>query len=314
MKNIIAAFVFLTLLPSLHAGDKTGGNKGSRVLDGAAFFASPFPDTRAAIPLPAAPRSIAPESAAQEGNTAGEIAGRCPPAYPNEPQILQTDFRWDYTLPEMLVRFGEMYASPKRLASRAYWDKESGTVKFPYRKDRGGDIAITPEFIQAVQRHIEKAFEFTYIDAVFFPDMGHSHLLIPDGLWKEKYAHYPVARMTGMYEDMFRDSSLRIFYHTAEQLQTREPDGQLTPDERTRFRYQTRNISGYIDPATDLYVDQNPESDHNTVNDVPGFHWWGAGFNLSAQRDGCFVYNSGGKSYRFDLSMFDLPYPGGGDF
>ena len=241
--------------------------------------------------------------AAQE-NTAAGIAGRCAPPSAGEPVIYQSDFRWDYTLPELNARFLEMYRSPKRLDKRAYLDAAGG-LRLPFRDNE--TVKIDDAFIRAVERHIERALELGYIDGVFFPDMGHSHILIPEKLWETKYRDYPVDRMAEQYQDMFKDARLQIFYHTAEQLKTRGADGQLVTDERTRLRYRTRNIAGFIAPGADLAVFQNPESSANTVREVPGQYWWGAGFNLSAQQDGCFVYHSGGRTYRFDISLSDLP-------
>jgi len=266
--------------------------------------------SEAVIPQPGAnPIRAAqvPASGTVEGNTDAEIARRCAPVAAGEPSILQSDFHWAYTLPDMALRFEEMYVSPKRLAARAYWDEKTRTIRLPYMAERGGSVKVAPAFIQAVERHIERSIELKYVDAVFFPDMGHSHLLVPETLWKEKYDLYPIDHMSMMYQDMFLDPRLRIFYHTAEQLKTREADGQLVNDERTRFRYKTRNISGFIKPDADLTVHQNPESTANTVHEIPGYFWWGAGFNMSAQQNGCFVYHSGNKTYRFDLSLYDLP-------
>ena len=176
-------------------------------------------------------------------------------------------------------------SSPKRLDRRAYWNAATGKLLLPHDAERGGDLEIGEGFVRAVARHIERAFELDYIDAVFFPDMGHSHILIPDALWKSKYDLYPVSKMSDQYRDMFSDSRLQIFYHTAEQLKMLE-NGQLVNDERVRFRHKTRNIAGLIKPAAEPIVYQNPESPANTVSGAPGHFWWGAGFNFSAQKDG----------------------------
>ena len=245
-------------------------------------------------------------SPAWAGNTLSEIAARCPPPAAGEDILRESDFHWSYPLPEMKKRSTEMYGSPKRLGRRAYWDAKTRSLRLPYMKERGGDVEIGEALIRAVRRHIERAFELEYIDAVFFPDMGHSHLLVPQALWSGKYDHYPIERMTELMRDMLRDPRVSIFYHTAEQLKTREDDGRLSEDPRTRVRYRTRNISGPIAPDAELSVHQNPDSKANTVNEVPGTFWWGGGFNMSAQQDGCFEYSAGGQTYRFDLSLFDL--------
>jgi hypothetical protein len=243
------------------------------------------------------------------GNSMTEIAQRCQPLSPTEQTLYSSDFKWGYELPELLLKFTEMYQSPKRLAKRAFWDKKTKTLRLPYNKDRGGDIVITENFVQSVTRHIERAFELRYIDGVFFPDMGHSHLLIPEKLMKEKYDLYPVNQMSAMYRDVFKDKRIQLLYHTAEQLRMLDENDQPLADESVHWRWQTRNIIGHIDPGTDLTVLQNPESPANTVHEVPGHHWWSAGFNLSAQKNGCFEYRHNGQVYYFDLSMYDLEEP-----
>ncbi|MFA6318291.1 MAG: hypothetical protein WC943_12845 [Elusimicrobiota bacterium] len=240
------------------------------------------------------------------GNSVEEIAQRCGPQESGEARLYESDFRWDYTLPEMKARFEEMYQSPKRLDRRAYWDKETKTLRFPYMKERGEAVELPAVFVEAVARHIEVAFERDLIDAVFFPDLGHSHFLIPDAVWKKTYDPYPIPRMGEMYTAMMKDPHIKVFYHTAEQLKTREKDGSLVDDARTQHRYRTRNIAGLIGPWADLQILQNPGSKANTVSEVPGFFWWGAGFNVSSQKDGCFEYRKAGRTYRFDLSLFDL--------
>ncbi|MBI4677754.1 MAG: hypothetical protein HY748_09235 [Elusimicrobia bacterium] len=245
-------------------------------------------------------------SRALAGNPVEEVSRRCKPASQGEPRIFSSDFSWNMTLPAMKARFEEMYRSPKRLGHRAYWDKETKTLRLPYMKERGETVELPFGFVQSVARHVEVAFEKDLIDAVFFPDMGHSHFLIPDAAWKEKYEPYPVEKMGEMYTEMMKDPRIEVFYHTAEQLKTREKDGSLVDDERTKHRHRTRNISGLNESWADLRILQNPSSTANTVSEVPGFYWWGAGFNVSAQKDGCFEYRRAGKTYYFDLSLFDL--------
>jgi len=242
---------------------------------------------------------------------------RCRPESDGDEKIYSSDFHWKYSLPEMKARFEEMYASAKRLPRRAYWNAEKGRLELPHDEGRGGPVAITDAFVRAVARHIERAYELDYIDAVFFPDMGHSHLLIPQALWDEKYSRYDVDKFSRLYEDMFSDPRIEIFYHTAEQLKTREENGAMVADPRTQWRYKTRNIAGSITADADLRVLQNPKSDANTVHGAPGKSWWGAGFNLSANENGCFSYTVDGKQHYFDLSLDDLgpaPGSGGGDY
>lgn len=243
---------------------------------------------------------------AYAGNSPQEISLRCGPASAQEPVITTNDFQWNFDIPGMLQRFAEMYRSPKRLSRRAYWDPQQKVLKLPFDQDRGGDIVITENFVKSIGRHIELAFERQYIDAVFFPDMGHSHLLIPQQIMQDKYDKYPVEEMSAMFRDLFQDENIGILYHTAEQLRTLDENRNVLDNEKIRWRHQTRNIIGKISPTSELTVVQNPASKANTVNEIPGHYWWGAGFNLSAQKEGCFEYQAQGKTYFFDISMYDL--------
>lgn len=277
------------------------------------------PDPGAAVQLlnsadktAAAPEPAAPKKAGTAAFSGEDLSALCPPPSPSEEVIYQSDFHWYYTMPEMMARFEEMYASPKRLDKRAYWDKTAGSLVLPPAYD-GPPVKIGAPLLQALRRHIESALDKGYADAVFFPDMGHSHLLIPDALWKAKYDKYEVKDYSRLYEDMLADPAVQIFYHTAEQLKTLQDKTPIN-DPQLLFRLANRNIAGPITPDARLSVLQNPESDANTVNAVPGYTWWGGGFNFSAQKDGCFAYTHKGKTYRFDISLHDLPMkPGSGD-
>lgn len=259
---------------------------------------------------------LPPEPAVKRARPAAEAgADRCTPPSPAEEKIYQSDFHWNYTLPEMKARAEEMYASPKRLDKRAYWDAKAKSYVLPPAYD-GAPVKIGAPLAAALRAHIEQALELGYADAVFFPDMGHSHLLIPDALWKAKYDKYEPAQYSEMYEEMLADPAVHIFYHTAEQLKTLEGNQPIN-DEQLLFRRANRNIAGAIKPPSKLRVLQNPQSAANTVSDVPGYRWWGAGFNFSAQKDGCFSYEHKGRTYRFDISLHDLPpdpSAGGGDW
>lgn len=240
------------------------------------------------------------------GNSLKEISLRCGPLAAGEKPLYSSDFKWDYDIPGMLLKFTEIYHSPKRLPQRAFWDAKKGVLKLPYDAGRGGDIQISETFVQSIVRHVERAFELSYVDGVFFPDMGHSHFLIPEQIMKEKYDRYPIANMTGMFQEMFKDERIKVLYHTAEQLKTLDEDGNVRNDEKIKWRFKTRNIVGELKTTTDLVVLQNPASKANTVNEVPGYFWWGGGFNLSAQKNGCFEYKAHGQTLYFDLSMYDL--------
>ncbi len=269
----------------------------------------------ALLTAPAAAEPLADAGRAAEALTAVSFdAARCRPETSADPKIYSSDFRWDYTLPELIARFQEMYVSPKRLERRAYWNAAAGRFELPYLPDRGGAVPLPASFARSVARHIEDAFASDYVDGVFFPDMGHSHFLVPQDLWDTKYSTYPTNRMSAMYGDLMADPGLEVLYHTAEQLKTLDAERRPIGDERTRFRHRTRNIVGGNAGRGGLKVLQNPESPANTVGEVPGYYWWSAGFNLSANAAGCFTYTAKGRTFRFDISLFDLESDPGSAF
>ncbi len=253
-------------------------------------------------------RSVSQAKAAQaKPEPAAVSAATCAPETPAEPKLYSSDVRWGLTMPEMMELYEKLYASDKRLKLRAYFNAGKGRYELPNPPEFGGPVAVPEILIKALARHIEAAFEKDYIDAVFFPDMGHSHLLIPEALYRRKYERYPTAEKSRFYTDVLSDPAVHIFYHTAEQLKSLKEDRRtVLDDERIRWRHKTRNIAGPITANAPLTVYQNPGSSANTVGEVPGFYWWGAGFNFSANKSGCFSFTRGGETVRFDISLNDL--------
>lgn len=227
-------------------------------------------------------------------------------------KLVSEDFRWGYSLPELISRFTEIYSSEKRLQKRAYWDSKNQVFKLPYDSNRGGDVVLPLKLVESVRNHIEAGFEMKVIDGVFFPDMGHSHFLIPIQKYQEIYDPFPVNQLAKFYETLLADSDLKVLYHTAEQLKTRDENNQVLPDERIQFRFRTRNLVGRNDGSRELLFLQNPESVANTAHDLEGHRYYGAGFNLSANQNGCFRYTRDGKDSFFDLSLYDLESENGG--
>lgn len=230
----------------------------------------------------------------------------CAPESPQETFLKLSDFKWGQSLEELISRFSVHYQSDKRLKKRAFWDSKSNQYFLPYNSHNGGAVRLSPQLIQSVASHIEEAFHQNVIDAVFFSDMGHSHLLIPQSRFDQFYDRFEVKEFSRMYEALFEDPSIKILYHTAEQLKTRDDNGVILPDPRLQFRFQTRNLVGPNDNSKNLQFLTNPKSPANTAHELEGYKYWGAGFNLSAHKNGCFEYNMNGVTTRFDLSLFDL--------
>jgi hypothetical protein len=249
--------------------------------------------------------SIVASAGQQDFNSPEQLAKRCVRENSGDAALYSNDFKWGYPLAEMIQRFSEIYKSPKRLPRRAYFDPVEKTLKLPYDSSRGGDVTLPANFVKSVRRHVEEALRLEYIDGVFFPDMGHSHFLVPLKKW-EKLSKIPVERMNELYLAMFKEPDLKVVYHTAEQLQTRDENKKLIEDRRVQWRFFSRNLVGDNRGEGRLELLQNPTHQMNTLGDVEGFYWWGGGFNISANEKGCIAYDDKGTVKFFDLSLFDL--------
>jgi len=244
-----------------------------------------------------------------------QIATRCTPPAEDEPIVYANDFKWGYTREEMATRADEMYESGKRLMDRAYYDEESGTFMLPISESWGGRVTLSQRLVENVTLHIHKALENGYAEHVFFPDMGHAHYFIPQSLWDSEYAGGPVSEIAEMRTRLIDDPELLVLYHTAEQLDMLDENNEPLDDPWIEFRLETRNVVGDNDWKGEIMLPQNPESNANTVKDMEGYRYYGAGFSINASKDGCFPFHQDGELKWYDLSFSDLPYqssPGGG--
>jgi hypothetical protein len=234
-----------------------------------------------------------------------EIESRCTRPDENSPIIYSGDYRWDYTPELMAQKFEEMYQSDKRLFERAYFDEQSRQFLLPGPEVRGGAVVLPNRLIENVRRHIEKALLRGYAEYVFFPDMGHTHLFYPEDLWETEYSSVPVPELSAMYSRLFNDPELRLLYHTAEQLQMLDDDGELLNDRHLRWRFFTRNLVGDNAYLSRLDLLHEPTHTSNTSRNLPGHRYHGSGFAISANKDGCFPYVVDGVTYWFDVSLSD---------
>ena len=85
----------------------------------------------------------------------------------------------------------------------------------------------------------------------------------------------------------------------------------MVDDRRVQWRLFSRNLVGDNRGEGRLELRQEPGHRFNTLSGLPGHFWYGAGFNISANKDGCFAADVRGKTLRFDLSLYDLPEPDG---
>jgi len=239
--------------------------------------------------------------------SAAEQQPRCRPETAEDSKLFSSDFHWDMPFKKMMNLSSTIYTSGKRLPKRAYYDQAAGEFKMPL--DRGGTetpVSLPKDLADIVRNHIEKALARKYADAIFFPDLGHSHYLIPLEKYEREYAPIPVNEIAALYEKLFRDPEVKAVYHTAEQLDTAPAEADSLHTPHLRWRYYTRNLIGENRPGGEVYVVSAVDHRSNTLSDVPGYRWWGGGLNVSASVDGCFPYNHNGQIRYFDLSLYDL--------
>jgi hypothetical protein len=239
-----------------------------------------------------------------------EIENRCLRPAVDSPIIYSNDYIWDYTLESMGQRFEEIYQSEKRLFARAYFDEQLGQFLLPGPEAWGGSVVLPNRLIENVRRHIEKALLRGYAEYVFFPDMGHTHLFYPKALWETEYASTPASGFSAMYSRLFNDPELMLLYHTAEQLQMLDENDELLNDRHLRWRFFTRNLVGDNAYLSRLELLHEPTHTSNTSRKMPGYRYRGSGFNISANKDGCFPYVFDGVTYWFDISLSDPPSNG----
>lgn len=222
------------------------------------------------------------------------------------PYVHSDDFHWGMTLDEIKAKGEEIYHSEKRLKNRAYFDGEK--VVMPMNIFGGKDVVkLTPLFLKSIQRHLEVALDRGYIDAVIFPDLGHSHMFIPAEFYENVLRPVPIKEKARMYEMMLAHPELKILYHTAEQLTMVDEAKLPIVDRALQWRFYTRNLVGDNQGLGKVELLHEPESSHNTSHTYDGAHkYWGAGFNITASKNGCFAFKSKGEVRYFDLSFEDL--------
>jgi hypothetical protein len=239
-----------------------------------------------------------------------EIAARCAAPEADEPVVYFSDFRWDYSLEEMGARFWEIYQSGKRLKGRARYDAARDLFVMPHVPSWGGEVVLPARLIENVRRHVERALARDYADYIFFPDMGHAHLFIPEEQFAREYSGRPVSELSDVYSEMFADPSVRVLYHTAEQLAHFE-DGELADDRYLQWRHFTRNVVGDNQGLGQLDLIHELSSAANTAHYLEGHRYHGGGFYLSASEEGCFPFVMNGEVLYFDISVTSLPSSGG---
>ena len=234
------------------------------------------------------------------------IKQRCAKPLAAEPVVYNSDFEWHQTVPQMKSRFERLYESGKRLFLRGFYDREQDSVVLQHsRLGKIVPVPLTEKFIKSVTLHVERALKLGYVSHVFFADMGHAHVHIPQAFWDDELKH--VEGQGETYRRMFAHPGIRLLYHTAEQLQMTDGQKNPLPDRHLQWRLYTRNLVGDNRAAGSLDLLFNPDSALNTAHGEDGYRYWGAGFDIHSTKNGCFPYLMNGKTHYFDLSLASLP-------
>lgn len=252
------------------------------------------------------------QSLAQEFQSHYDIEtakARCTQSYDKSQKLYSNNFKWGYTLLEMEDKFYEIYDSGKRLNFHANYNKNEDAFYLYLNRSTLAPVKINEQFIESVTRQIEIAIAKGYSDFVFFPDMGHSHLYIPQEKWDTDYANFKgfAKNMPLLYEKMLADPEMKPLYHLTEQLQMLDHNNHPIEDDILKFKYWHRNFLGKNDTSHFHEIHRAPKDEkYNTVRKIKDHKLWSAGFAVSASEQGCFPYrDKDGNTRYFDISLHD---------
>jgi hypothetical protein len=224
----------------------------------------------------------------------------------DEAAVYSSDFSWGMKLDEIKKKYQEIYKSGKRLKYRAWFDGENIVMPHKGSGQTINKVKLTETFIKSVRGHVENAIRLGYVDALIFPDMGHSHLFIPHSTY-EKVQRASGRQTWKFYELIFQQPDLKMLYHTAEQLEMLDDNKKPLDNRKIQWRFFTRNLVGGNQALGKVELLHNEEHSHNTARSYDENHrYYGAGFNISASVDGCFPFLVNGETFFFDLSFYDL--------
>lgn len=236
-----------------------------------------------------------------------EAKSRCSQPAADEPILFSDDFfGWGLNMEQAKKASELAYASNKRLKERAYFDGEN--FVFPNAIYNSPVLVRIPKnFISSIIKHVESALKRNYVDFIIFPDMGHSHYFIPEDFYNNVLDKFADNEKHLRLEAMMAYPGLKILYHTAEQIKMKDEDKNLINDRHLQWRFYTRNIVGDNQEQGHLEIIHASDHGYNTAHDYEeGYRYWGAGFNISANENGCFPFLYNGQTYYFDLSLKDL--------
>lgn len=237
--------------------------------------------------------------------TSHAALSQCHPDQPSD-QLIYRDFQIFHSKDQLKQSFNELYQSERRLKNRVFLSSSTHDYQAPYD---GTLINLPKSFLLGVSRHIEKALKNSYIDYLFYPDMGHGHLYLPKKKWEQ------IKTLTGNKSERLlkalHSPSLKILYHTAELLQIKEGDfatGKLPSDPWKLWRYFSRNLLGHFNEGYELEVLYAGDKQiYNTVREIKN-HVNVSIFYMSSTKKGCLSYSHSKRQLHYDLSFSNIPW------
>lgn len=187
-------------------------------------------------------------------------------------------------------KYLKIYNSEKRLRNRMYL--KGGEFSLPHN---GLDVTVKRNFLNTVAHQVEFAYQMNVVENLYYPDMGHMHLYLPEN------------KVNIEMESALADAQLKVIYHTAEQLMMKSGPSVRDTLAYRQFRYRTRNLVGSFDGKGILevsYAHNNPK--FNTLKEIPAYpnyHDYNSTLYISANKDGCIGYYVDGCLLYFDLSF-----------
>jgi len=232
---------------------------------------------------------------------------KCAKPIGSENILRSSEFSWGMTLEEIKLKEKDVYQRGLRLKERAYMEDGKAFLPFTPYGGKEEKIYLSERFLKSVTQHVENGLKRNYIDALIFPDMGHSHMFVDLKFYNDVVSKIPTKEGHKRYEAMLNHPETRFLYHTAEQLTMKNEDGSLKDERHLQWRFYSRNLVGHNKGHGKIELLHQKDHAYNTARSYDeGFRYWGAGFNISANKDGCFAYSHEGKTFYFDLSLKDL--------
>jgi len=199
------------------------------------------------------------------------------------------------------------YADVDRLYEKHY-NRESQLKDAIYFKDGAFFVKISagiedltleipPSFLANIMVHLRDGLEKEWFRYVFWPDLNHGHLFLPDEIRKK----YVKLEWKDYYRLAFGDRKLGVLYHAAEHFCHLDPAN-------TRF-IETRNILGWFDgrpmELTTAKLGDNLKHIEANNADIPEGHSLIWPVEISASKKGLFrifdrVHN---RFVRLDISF-----------